>query len=57
MSGIRARGGITVDMAWREGKVTSLTLIAKQHCEVTLQVNGTRKMVKLNKGKNRLNVQ
>ena len=57
VSGIRARGGITVDMAWREGKVTSLTLIAKQHCEVTLQVNGTRKMVKLNKGKNRLNVQ
>lgn len=43
VSGIRARGGITVDMTWRDHRVTALTLTAQQPCKVTLTVNGERK--------------
>ena len=43
VSGIRARGGITVDMTWRDKKVTALTLTAQQPCKVSLTVNGQRK--------------
>ena len=57
VSGIRARGGITVDMTWRDMKVETLTLNAQQRCEVTLTVNGEQKRVKLNKGMNRITVQ
>ncbi|MBR1519827.1 MAG: glycoside hydrolase family 95 protein [Bacteroidaceae bacterium] len=52
VSGIRARGGITVDMVWENGKVTSLTLTAQQACKVALKVNGATKVVKLERGKN-----
>jgi alpha-L-fucosidase 2 len=52
VSGLRARGGITVDMAWQDGKVKKVTLTAKQSCVVTLLMNGERKEVKLRKGKN-----
>ena len=57
VSGIRARGGITVDMTWHDMKVETLTLNAQQRCEVTLAVNGEQKRVKLNKGMNRITVQ
>ncbi len=50
VSGIRARGGITVDMTWKDKQVTSLTLTAQQPCTVTLVMNGEQKTVKLNKG-------
>ena len=56
VSGIRARGGITVSMTWREHRVTALTLTAQQPCEVTLLVNGQQKEVKLKKGKNKVKV-
>jgi alpha-L-fucosidase 2 len=52
VSGLRARGGITVDMAWQDGKVKKVTLTAKQSCVVTLLMNGERKEVKLKRGKN-----
>ena len=57
VSGIRARGGITVDMTWRDMKVETLALNAQQRCEVMLTVNGEQKMVKLNKGMNRITIQ
>ena len=52
VSGIRARGGITVDMTWRARRVTQLTLTAQQSCQVTLLVNGQQRKVKLKKGAN-----
>ena len=54
VSGLRARGGITVDMAWEDGRVTKLTLIAQQPCEVMLTMNGERKVVKLNSDVNQV---
>ena len=53
-SGLRARGGITVEMKWSNKKVSSLVLTAQHRCEVTLGVNGEQKRVKLNKGTNRI---
>lgn len=50
VSGIRARGGITVDMTWKEGRVTVLTLTAERPCMVTLTMNGEQKVLKLTKG-------
>ena len=52
VSGIRARGGITVDMDWENSRVTSLTLTAQQACKVQLNMNGQQRVVKLKKGKN-----
>ncbi len=52
VSGLRARGGITVGMAWQDGKVKKLSLTAKQSCVVTLLMNGERKEVKLKRGEN-----
>lgn len=51
-SGLCARGGIIVDMKWRDKKISSLVLTAKQSCKVTLTVNGEHKIVKLKRGKN-----
>lgn len=50
VSGIRARGGITVDMTWKDKRVTKLTLTAQQPCTVKLQVNGQQQTLKLKKG-------
>ena len=51
VSGIRARGGITVDMTWKDKQVTRLTLTAQQPCTVMLVMNGEQRMVKLKKGR------
>ena len=52
VSGLRARGGITVGMTWQDGKVKKLSLTAQQPCVVTLLMNGERKEVKLKRGEN-----
>ena len=52
VSGLRARGGITVGMAWQDGKVKKVTLTAQEPCVVTLLMNGERKKVKLKRGEN-----
>lgn len=52
LSGVCARGGITVDMEWKGHRVTSLNLVTKQACKVSLLVNGKQRTVKLKKGEN-----
>ena len=54
VSGIRARGGISVDMTWRNSRVTSLTLMAQKTQKIQLAVNGELKQLKLKKGKNQI---
>jgi alpha-L-fucosidase 2 len=51
VNGIRARGGITVDMTWKDKQVTSLTLTAQQPSTVMLVMNGEQRIVKLKKGR------
>jgi alpha-L-fucosidase 2 len=52
VSGLRARGGITVNMTWRQHAVTALTLTAQRRCTVTLIMNGKRRTVTLKSGEN-----
>ena len=52
VSGIRARGGITVDMTWKDGQVATLTLVAQKKCRIVLKANGVSQVIKLKKGKN-----
>ena len=40
VKGIRARGDITVDMAWKDGKVTSYSLTSSNPKPVKVKVNG-----------------
>ena len=54
VSGIRARGGISVSMEWKDSKVTALTLTAQKRGKVALMVNGQVKIVKLKKGDNKI---
>ena len=53
VSGLRARGGITVAMTWKDKKVANLTLTAQRPRKVTLVMNGEQKVVKLKKGQNK----
>jgi alpha-L-fucosidase 2 len=52
VSGIHARGGISVEMTWRDSKVTSLILTAQKTQKIQLTVNGELKQLKLKKGRN-----
>jgi alpha-L-fucosidase 2 len=46
VKGLRARGNITVDLAWSAGKVTGYRLASPQPREVKLRLNGETKTVK-----------
>ena len=54
VSGIRARGGITVDMKWQNSRVTALTLTAQRPSKVDVIMNGQKREVKLKKGINKV---
>lgn len=48
VSGLKARGNFIIDMAWKEGKVTSLTVHSKENKLVSLVVNGKERQMKTN---------
>ena len=47
ISGICARGGFVIDMTWKDGRVTSITISSKQGGQTTLFYNGTNKKIKI----------
>ena len=54
VSGLRARGGITVDMTWKNHQVTDLTLTALHPCKIVLTIQGKQDTVKLRKGQTKI---
>jgi len=46
VTGLRARGGFTVDIEWKDGKVTNLHIASSMPQEVNVRVNGELKTVK-----------
>ena len=48
--GLHARGGFTVDMSWKNGRVTDATITSKQGGTTTITVNGTQQKLKLKAG-------
>jgi len=45
VTGLRARGGFTVDIEWNDGKVTNYRLVAKEAVPVNVRVNGEVKAI------------
>ena len=54
VSGLRARGGITINMSWQDRQVTDLTLTALHPCKVTLTINGRQEIVRVKKGQTKI---
>ncbi len=50
VKGLRARGGFTVDLAWRNGKVTTYQVRSAEPREVVLRVNGEVRRIQSNPG-------
>jgi alpha-L-fucosidase 2 len=48
--GLRARGGFTVDMDWKDGKVTSYRISSASRQEVKVRINGEVKAITSEKG-------
>ncbi|MBQ6208359.1 MAG: glycoside hydrolase family 95 protein, partial [Prevotella sp.] len=49
--GLKARGGYTVDMTWKDGKVKTVTIIATENGTINLLYHGKQKTVKVKGGK------
>ena len=49
MKGLRARGGFTVDLEWKDGKVTNYRIASPEPCEVKVRVNGETKTIQSEK--------
>ena len=47
VSGLRARGGYTVDITWRDGQVTDYRVQSPRHSTVTVRYNGKEEQVKV----------
>lgn len=54
--GLRARGGIEVDCAWHDGKITMATLRANQDAEVHLAAPKGQKIAGISDGSGRLHI-
>ena len=46
VTGLRARGGFTVDIEWQHGKVTNYHITAPQARDIKVRVNGKVKIVR-----------
>ena len=51
ISGLKARGGYTVSMAWKNGRITRCELAGVRTGKVTLVYNGMKKTIKVKKNK------
>lgn len=51
VTGLVARGNVTVDMSWKDGKLTTATLRSPVATKVTVRVNGTARTLALPAGK------
>lgn len=49
VTGLRARGGFTVDLAWKDGKLTSYRIVSAEPRDVTIRINGETKTVRSEK--------
>ena len=49
VTGLRARGGFTVDIEWKDGKVSSWRITSAEPREVKVRINGESKTVKAGK--------
>jgi len=49
VSGLRARGGFTVDMQWKDGKLASYRIASAEPREVTVRIDGETKTIKSEK--------
>ena len=45
VTGLRARGGFTVDISWKDGKVTAYRILSPQSREVKVRLNGELRTV------------
>ena len=50
VTGLRARGNITVDMAWKAGRLTSATLRSPMATKVTVRFNGGTRHIEIAPG-------
>ena len=49
VKGLRARGGFTVDIQWKDGKVVTYRIASAAPCEVKVRINGETKAMKSEK--------
>jgi len=49
VEGLRARGGFTVDIEWKDGKVTNYRIVSNEPQDVKVRVNGETQIVKSKK--------
>ena len=49
VKGLRARGGFVVDIAWKDGKVTSYRVASTDSRKATVRVNGATKVIQSEK--------
>jgi alpha-L-fucosidase 2 len=47
--GLRARGGFTVDIQWKDGRITSYRIASPDPREVTVRIHGETKAVRSEK--------
>ena len=51
VSGLRARGGLTVSMSWKDGKVIEATIEGQPRSTAVVTANGIKKKVRFSQDK------